>query len=102
MIRHMVHVRFAEGTPELERQETLATLGALKTKVDGALDFQVRENVSPEAPMVRGFGHVFWFDFLDASARDSYLVHPDHVMAGARLVAATGGPEGVFVCDIEV
>lgn len=102
MIRHFVHVRFSPSCPELERQETLAALGALLTKIDGALDFQVRENVSPETAVTHGFTHVFWFDFIDPAARDGYLVHPDHVLAGARLVAATGGTEGVFVCDVEI
>lgn len=102
MIRHFVHIRFAPGVEELERQEAIAAFDALGRQMDGVGDFQVRENVSPETPMVRGFGHVIWFDFIDSGARDACLIHPDHVMASARLVAAAGGPEGIFVCDVEV
>jgi hypothetical protein len=43
--------------------------------------------VSIEAPLVRGFVDLFWFDFRDESVRDAEL---------------DGGTEGLFVCDIEL
>jgi Stress responsive A/B Barrel Domain len=58
------------------------------------------KNISPEVPVVHGFHDLFWFDFTDAAARDAYLVHPDHQKAGARLVAACGGIEGIQVLDV--
>lgn len=103
MIRHFVHVRFGASVTDLERETVFAELSQLQMIVPGVLDFQTRSNVSPEDVVVRGFLHLFWFDFDSAESRDGYLVHPDHVIAGAKLVAlADGGADGIFVCDIEI
>lgn len=103
MIRHIVAVRFREGTPAAVKADLMADLAALGGHLDGFLDFQSRRNVSVEDALVRGFRDVFWVDFRDLAARDAYLVDPAHKAVGARLVAELeGGAEGVFVCDIEV
>jgi hypothetical protein len=42
-------------------------------------------------------------DFVDEAARDTYLDHPDHKAAGARLVGALeGGRDGLIVFDMAV
>ena len=42
-------------------------------------------------------------EFADAAARDRYLPHPAHQVAGSRLVAALeGGTDGLIVFDIKV
>lgn len=103
MIRHLVALKFAETTSAAERQSIMDELAALKPRIDGFLDFQVRRNVSPETPVVRGFLDMFWVDFADETARDAYLEDPEHKKAGARLVAALeGGVDGLFVYDFEV
>ena len=103
MIRHFVALRFKEGTHDATKQGLMDDLSALSGKIEGVLDFQVRKNVSPEKPVVRGFLDVFWFDFRDTSVRDAYLDDEAHMAIGARLVAETeGGPDGVFVADYEV
>ena len=103
MIRHLVTLKFAESTSDAERQAIMEQLAALQPRIEGFLDFQVRRNVSPETPVVRGFLDMFWVDFADEAARDAYLVDSEHKKAGARLVSALeGGVDGLFVYDFEV
>lgn len=101
MIRHIVALRWADTTPEDDRRTILRDLAGLLPQVDGALAFRDFANVSPEEPVVHGFRDGFEFRFRDAAARDAYLVHPAHQDVAARIVAATGGPAGVIVIDIE-
>lgn len=102
MIRHIVALRFRPGIASEVRDGLYVDLAALRALVPGVLDFHAGPNVSVE-PLSRGFDDLFWFDFRDAAVRDAYLVHPAHQAVGARIVAQTdGGPEGVFVFDIEV
>lgn len=103
MIRHLVALRFAPDTSADTKQTLMDDLAALSGHIDGILDFQVRENVSVEDELVRGFRFLFWFDFKDLTVRDTYLVDPVHQSIGARIVAALeGGADGVFVMDFEV
>ena len=103
MIRHIVAVKFPAETAEPARQQVLQALAEMRDLVNGVLDFQIRANVSPEDPVVRGFKDLFWFDFADAQTRDAYLVHPRHQALGAQLVAAAdGGVDGIFVIDVEI
>jgi hypothetical protein len=100
MIRHLVALKFRAGTEEAVKVALYADLEGLKGRIDGILDFQVRENVSVEDPLVRGFRDLFWFDFRDETVRDAYLVDPVHKAIGARIVAELdGGADGVFVFD---
>lgn len=103
MIRHMVFVRFRAEVPAAARQALLADLGDLRARLGGILDFQARANISPETPLARGFDEMFWFDFATEADRDTYLQDEEHRALGARLVAsAEAGPDGLFVCDIEL
>ena len=102
MIRHVVALRFGASVSDAEKGALFADLGALQTVVDGVLDFQVRQNVSPETPVVHGFADLFWFDFTEEAVRDAYLVHPKHKAVGARLTTACGGVDGITVLDFEV
>lgn len=99
MIRHIVALRFLAGTPVPVKAELFAELATLQSKIPDVLDFQRGANVSVE-PLSRGFDDVFWFDFPNAAARDAYLIDPEHQAIGARIVAATGGVDGVFVFDV--
>lgn len=103
MMRHYVHLRFKnETTPEI-KQGLYDQLAALSGHIDGILDFQHRANVSVETPLVRDFNDMFWFDFRDSVVRDTYLVDSVHQAVGGQIVAEVeGGPDGVFVCDIEL
>ena len=103
MIRHIVAVKFPAETTRSARQQVLQALAEMCGLLDGVLDFQIRANVSPEDPVVRGFKDLFWFDFADTQTRDAYLEHPRHQALGAQLVAAAdGGVDGIFVIDVEI
>ncbi|MCY0093679.1 Dabb family protein [Hoeflea ulvae] len=103
MIRHFVHLRFARDTSEADRQALYNDLAGLSGHIDGILDFQHRTNISVEAPLVRGFDDMFWFDFADINVRNAYLEDSVHQAIGARIVAKLdGGADGVFVCDIDL
>ncbi len=101
MIRHVVLFRRKAGTSDAEIADVLAGIEALADVVPGILATSSGADCSPEG-MQRGMTHGFTLDFVDAAARDAYLVHPDHQAAGARLVAATEqGIDGLLVFDWE-
>ena len=103
MIRHIVALRFADSVSVDEKAALFGDLAGLQDLFEGALDFQMRRNVSPETAVVHGFADLFWFDFADETVRDAYLSHPTHQAVGARLVAACeGGVDGITVLDFEV
>lgn len=102
MIRHCVWFKFKATVPQAERDGIYDALRALKGKVDGLLSASFGRNVSPEG-LGQGFADGFIIDFRDAAARNAYLVHPDHKVAGGRLVAALeGGTSGLIVFDVEI
>ncbi|SDY36652.1 Dabb family protein [Citreimonas salinaria] len=102
MIRHIVLVRFAPQIEATEIEAIWRDLRALKDRGPGIIAFAAGRNDSPEG-MARGYDHGFVVDFPDGAARDAYLDHPDHVRAGARLVAATdGGVDGLLVFDLPI
>jgi len=103
MIRHLVHLRFRSDIDNAQKEALYDRLKSLVSRIDGVEDFQCRNNVSIETPLVRGFLDMFWFDFRDTSARDTYLADAEHQVIGAEIVACLeGGADGVFVCDIEL
>lgn len=103
MIRHIVALRFKAGTRAATKTAIFDDLRGLSAHIVGIVDFRAAPNVSVELSLVRGFNDVFWFDFRDIAVRDTYLADPVHQAIGARIVAELeGGPDGVFVLDVEV
>jgi len=102
MIRHCVLVRFRPEVTQEERAAIYQELESLREVVPGFLAMYFGPNVSPEG-LHQGFVDGFTMDFVDEAARDSYLVHPAHKAAGAKLVAALqGGRDGLIVFDMVV
>ena len=102
MIRHIVLARFRPEPTPAEIAAIFAELAALRQHLPGMLAFHAGANVSPEL-LARGYTHAFTVDFIDAVARDAYLVHSLHKAAGGRLVAAcAGGVDGILVMDFEL
>ena len=100
MIRHCVFVRFKGRVTPTEREAIYDELRALKQQVDGLLAAHFGSNVSPEG-LAQGFNDGFVIDFRDEAARDAYLVHPDHQVAGGKLVSMLeGGVDGLVVFDL--
>ena len=102
MIRHCVLVKFNSGVPPAFRLAIYDDIAALRNKLVGMGPVAAGANVSPEG-LGKGFADGFMIDFVDAAARDAYLVHPDHQAVATRLVAAVeGGVAGVLVFDLAV
>ena len=102
MIRHCVFVRFRPEVTESERAALFSEISALKGRIEGFVTAHVAPNTSPETGMDKGYSDGFIVDFIDRTARDTYLADPDHQKTGARLVAAAqGGIEGILVYDLE-
>ena len=102
MIRHCVFVRFRSSVTAADREAIYSELRALKQKVDGLVAAHFGTNVSPEG-LAQGFNDGFVIDFRDAAARDAYLVHPDHQVAGGKLVSMLeGGVAGLVVFDLRL
>ncbi len=100
MIRHIVLCRIRDDVDPERLSALWKELDNLRSVVPGMRAASFGANVSPEG-IARGYTHGFIIDFEDASARDAYLVHPDHKAAGAKLVAACeGGVDGLIVMDI--
>jgi len=102
MILHCVLLKFSGDVSPARRQGLYDEVAALRAVVPGMLACRSGANVSPEG-LGHGFADGFVVTFVDAAARDGYLVHPAHVAVGGKIVAATeGGLDGVLVYDLDV
>lgn len=100
MIQHIVLVKFRPEIAAADKQSIWDELAALGDIVDGLLSASFGSNVSPEG-FSRGYDDGFVMAFTDATARDNYLEHPAHKVAGGKLVAALkGGVDGLLVVDL--
>ncbi|APO73854.1 stress responsive alpha-beta barrel domain-containing protein [Rhizobium etli 8C-3] len=102
MILHCVLLRLKAAMTGEEKQALLASVVALKEVIPGILDVRYGPNVSPEG-LHGGFVDGFVVTFENAEARDAYLVHPEHVAVGERIVSSTdGGLAGLLVFDFNL
>jgi hypothetical protein len=102
VIQHCVFLRFKSALQAADKQALYDAICALTAVVPGMLDVKYGPNVSPEG-LNGGFRDGFIVTFENAEARDAYLVHPDHVAVGDRIVASTdGGLAGLLVFDMEI
>jgi Stress responsive A/B Barrel Domain len=101
MIRHCVLLRFAAQVSNSDKDAIYQRLASLQSVVPGFERIVCGANSSAER-LSQGFDDGFVIEFVDASARDTYLAHPDHQRAGAALVAMLdGGPAGLVVFDLD-
>jgi len=85
-----------------EKKALFESVAALQQVIPGIVDVKYGPNVSPEG-LHGGFADGFVVTFESASARDAYLVHPDHVAVGERIVSSTdGGLAGLMVFDFNL
>jgi hypothetical protein len=77
-VRHVVMLRFRDGTAPERITEVVSGFGALAHKIGGITGFEWGTNNSPEDKN-KGLTHCFLLDFADEAARDAYLPHPTHV-----------------------
>lgn len=101
-VRHCVFLKFRPDVFQAERLSIFEQIRALHEHLNGIEAMSFGTNVSPEG-LHQGYVDGFTIDFVNAAARDSYLVDEAHRAAGERLVAALdGGRDGLIVFDIEV
>ncbi|SCW31487.1 Stress responsive A/B Barrel Domain [Rhizobium mongolense subsp. loessense] len=102
MILHCVLLRLKAAMTGEEKQALLESVVALKQVIPGILDLRYGPNVSPEG-LHGGFVDGFVVTFENVEARDAYLVHPEHVAVGERIVSSTdGGLAGLLVFDFNL
>ncbi|MEX2691463.1 Dabb family protein [Rhizobium mongolense] len=102
MILHCVLLRLKAAMTGEEKQALLESVVALKQVIPGILDVRYGPNVSSEG-LHGGFVDGFVVTFENAEARDAYLVHPEHVAVGERIVSSTdGGLAGLLVFDFNL
>ncbi len=101
MIRHCVLLRFGAEISTSDKAAIYQRLASLQSVVPGFERFASGLNSSTER-LSQGFDDGVVIEFVDASARDAYLAHPDHRRAGAALVTMLdGGPAGLVVFDLD-
>ena len=100
----LLHCVFCALRPDVDPEElrtVMDDLAALRTEVDGMLEFRHGPTRDDESKSAR-FGHGFVIAFRDRDAHLAYDLHPRHKDAGARLVAlCEGGHDGIMVYDLE-
>ena len=99
LVRHVVCLKFKEGTSATDIKKIEAAFRDLKSKIsDRVLSLEWGTNVSKENKD-KGFSHCFVLTFADEKDISAYAVHPDHKAFGALL-----GPvlEDVFVFDYHI
>lgn len=102
MILHCVFLRLKTAMTPDDKRALFESVAALKQVIPGILDVKYGPNVSPEG-LHGGFVDGFTVTFESAEARDAYLVHPDHVAVGERIVSSTdGGLAGLLVFDFNL
>ena len=77
MIRHVVLLKFKEGTPAHTRESLEQSFAGLTTTVPFIQRLEWGVNASAEG-LSKGFTHCFLVTFEDEAARDAYLPHASH------------------------
>ena len=102
MILHCVFMRLKSAMTPDDKQALFDAIVALKQVIPGIVDIKYGPNVSPEG-LHGGFVDGFAVTFESPEARDTYLVHPEHVTVGERIVSSTdGGLAGLLVFDLVI
>jgi hypothetical protein len=102
MIQHCVFLRLKAAMTPDEKQSLFESVAALSKVIPGIVAVKYGPNVSLEG-LHGGFVDGFFVTFESVEARDAYLVHPEHVKVGERIVASTdGGVAGLLVFDLNL
>lgn len=76
-LRHVVLIKFKEGTTEQEIRKVEEAFSALPEKIPVIRDYEWGLNNSPEG-LNKGFTHCFLVTFDSEKDRATYLPHPEH------------------------
>ncbi|NIJ45211.1 6-phosphogluconolactonase (cycloisomerase 2 family) [Wenyingzhuangia heitensis] len=95
VLKHLVNLKFKEGTPQEKIDHAIAVFEGLATKVPSVTHMEGGLNDSTEGHS-KGFTHSYSITFKDDNAREIYLFHPEHL----KLVNIVGPLlADVFVID---
>src|SRR3984957_15586292 len=97
-VKHVVLLKFKEGTTEEQTGKFFDDLLDLSETVPGIDDYVSGNNCSPEG-RAEGMTHGFIMTFSDAAARDAYIVHPEHERFKTDALLLV---EKILVFDFEV
>jgi hypothetical protein len=97
-VKHVVLLKFKEGTTEEQTGKFFDDLLDLSETVPGIDDYVSGTNCSPEGA-AQGLTHGFIMTFADAAARDAYIVNPEHERFKAMALTVV---ETVLIFDFEV
>lgn len=84
MLRHVVLLKFKDGTPPQDIKKVEEAFRALPSKIKEIKSLEWGLNNSPEN-LNQGFTHCFFVTFASEKDRELYLPHPDHKAFGAIL-----------------
>ena len=77
-ITHVVLVRWKDATPAETVDAIRGVSRSLAAAIPGIVTLSEGPSVSPEG-LESGFEYGLVIEFVDAAARDGYLVHPAHL-----------------------
>jgi hypothetical protein len=97
-VKHIVLLKFKEGTTEEQINKFFEDVLDLSETVSGIDDYVSGANCSTEA-LTQGLTHGFIMTFADAAARDAYVAHPEHERVKAGMLPLV---DNVLVFDFEV
>jgi Stress responsive A/B Barrel Domain len=96
MVDHVVLLALREGVADADLAHLGELLDGLPSKIGGIAYVRYGPSSSPEG-LEQGYAYGFVVGFVDATARDRYLPHPEH----APVSAAVGRiAERVLVFDV--
>ncbi len=84
VLRHVVLIKFKDGTSSRQIKEIEDAFRALPRKIDAICDFEWGTDVSVEN-LQQGFTHCFLVTFRSEADRAAYLPHPAHKKFGKIL-----------------
>ncbi|MFE0517270.1 Dabb family protein [Streptomyces sp. NPDC058964] len=99
-VTHIGLLRVREDVPAGEIKRVFEEIGALQSKIPGILSYTWGPYSSPEG-IGRGYTHGFCMTFVDETARDTYLPHPEHqkVKGSVLSIVETGSIDGLLAFD---
>jgi hypothetical protein len=83
-VRHVVLLKFKDGTAEADVKKVEDAFRALREKIPEVRRLEWGTNVSPEK-LNQGFTHCFFLTFRSEKDRDAYLEHKEHKAFGGVL-----------------
>lgn len=84
-IKHVVNLKFKEGTPKEKIEHAISVFEGLATKIPTISHMEGGLNDSTEGHS-KGFQYCYTISFKDTHAREIYLFHPEHL----KLVSIVG------------